>query len=209
MRIQLSRLYRGFLRTKLNSKNKKKLKNTNFTILSSNCVAGVLYHELGLKFLSPTINMFMSPKDFIRFLRQPHKYFGVTMELIGYRDDYPIVRIDDIVVNCVHYKSMEEFQDKWNARAKRIQWDNLYVMMMERDGCTYEDLCEFDELPYEHKVVFVHKPMPEIRSAVYIEGTEVYGEATHKVDGLTTYQGKLTGKRMIDKWDYISFLNKK
>ena len=39
----------------------------NVTILSMNCTGGILYHELGLPFLSPTINLYIQAEDFIRF----------------------------------------------------------------------------------------------------------------------------------------------
>lgn len=35
-----------------------KLKNENFTIISNNCIAGVLYKDLNKKFNSPTINLY-------------------------------------------------------------------------------------------------------------------------------------------------------
>ena len=43
--------------------------------------------------------------------------------------------------------------------------------MIERDGCTYEDILEFDNLSYKNKVVFVSKEMPEIKSAIHIPKT--------------------------------------
>ncbi|MGZ1316735.1 DUF1919 domain-containing protein [Lactobacillus delbrueckii subsp. bulgaricus] len=30
---------------------------------------GVIYHDLGLQFKSPTINLWFKPKDYIKFLR--------------------------------------------------------------------------------------------------------------------------------------------
>ena len=43
------------------------LKNKDFTIISHNCVGGVIYHDLGLKFNTPTINLFFMAKDFIKY----------------------------------------------------------------------------------------------------------------------------------------------
>lgn len=43
----------------------KRLKNDNFTILASNCAAGIIYNRLGKQFLSPTINMWFKQGDFI------------------------------------------------------------------------------------------------------------------------------------------------
>lgn len=44
--------------------------------------------------------------------------------------------------------------------------------MTDRDGCTKEDLIEFDKLSYKNKIVFTHVPYDDIKSAVYIKGFE-------------------------------------
>lgn len=80
-------------------------------------------------------------------------------------------------------------------------------MMFERDGCTYEDIKEVDKLPYKNKVVFVHKDMPEIGSAVYIQNSELLGDPMQKIKILTKYKNWFTGKRLIDAFDYVSFFN--
>ena len=80
-------------------------------------------------------------------------------------------------------------------------------MMAERDGCTEEDIRSFDALPYKNKVCFVSRPMPEIKSAYYIPGTERNENDEHGIESLTNYIGRFTGKRLIDGFDYVGFLN--
>lgn len=38
------------------------------SIIASNCIAGEMYNDLGLKFTSPTINCFFREKDFLKFV---------------------------------------------------------------------------------------------------------------------------------------------
>ena len=125
--------------------------------------------------------------------------------------NFPVMKISDITLYCVHYKTFEEAKEKWNQRKKRINYDNIYFIMSERDGCTEEDLKKFDMINNKHKVVFVHKNMDNIKSSYYIKGTENTGEDKdiHKIIGLTAYKGKWTGKRYIDDFDYVSFLNER
>lgn len=209
MHEKLSKIYRKVLRHNLNKKNRKRLRNSDISIFSSNCVGGVISHELGLPFLSPTINMFMKPHDFIKFLKRPEYYFSCEVsQVLDAQENYPVVKIDDIVLYCSHYRSFTEFCEKWYARCKRVNSENLYIIMAERDGCEYQDIVDFDSLPYKNKIVFVQKPMPEIRSSYYIPGSEVDDlRSIHKVRGLTEYKGRFTGKRVIDDFDYVSFLN--
>ena len=44
--MKISKYYRAFLRTALNSENRKRLFNRNFTILCNNCVGGVILKSL-------------------------------------------------------------------------------------------------------------------------------------------------------------------
>lgn len=184
------------------------LKNKDFTIISHNCVGGVIYHDLGLKFNTPTINLFFMAKDFIKFCNNLIHYLNCEMEPFNHEKyDYPIGQIDDVLLYGLHYNSFEELKEKWDERKKRVNHDNLFIMMSERDGCTLEDIENFDRLPYENKVIFVHKPMPNIKSAHYIPNTETIENGENCVVPLSEFK-EGENKRYIDDFDYISFLNK-
>lgn len=47
------------------------------------------------------------------------------------------------------------------------------------------------------------QPRPDIECSYYIQNSSVNNE----VIDLNLYKGKLTGKRWIDEFDYVSFLN--
>lgn len=51
--------------------------------------------------------------------------------------------------------------------------DNLYIIMVQKDGCTEQDICSFDSLKFKHKVIFTVKEYPQYRSAYYIPKSEV------------------------------------
>ncbi|HFU3704257.1 TPA: DUF1919 domain-containing protein, partial [Streptococcus suis] len=197
------------LRVKRDYINKKRLKNDQFTIFSSNCIGGVIYNSLGKQFLSPTINVYFDAPDFILFLKNPEKYLSTEPQLIETLSiKYPVVQIDDIKIYCVHYSSFDHFIEDWNKRKARINWNNIFLMMSERDGCTDKDIEEFEQLPYANKVIFVSEPMPHFKSAYYIEGSEVYNSQKKQVGTLTSFKSKYSGKRIIDDFDYVSFLNR-
>lgn len=64
-------------------KDRNNLKVDNFTIFSSNCIGGIIYHSLNKKFLSPTINLYIQPSDYVEMLSHPKKYFisGIMKEV--------------------------------------------------------------------------------------------------------------------------------
>lgn len=196
-------------REKINKRNKIRLNNYDFTIFSSNCIGGVLYHDLGLRFLSPFINMYIKPKDFIKFLKFPKKYLEYPLvEKKNLSENYPVATLNDITIYGVHYDNFEHLKNKWDERKIRINWNNIYVIMVERDGCTIDDLYEFDKLGYKNKIVFTDKFISDINSSYYIKGTK-NNDIENKVIDLTKYEKNISGKRIIDKFDYVSFFNKK
>lgn len=76
---------------------KKQLNNKDFTLISSNCNGSFIMHDLGVKFNSPTINLFILPKDFNKFIKNLDEY--LNYELLEDRDDnikYPIGKLNDI-----------------------------------------------------------------------------------------------------------------
>ena len=192
----------------INWKNRRRLSNSDFTVFSHNCNGGVVLHDLGQQFKSPTVNLFMKADDYLKFLENLEHYLSFpTMEKVFEEGvEYPICRLDDIRLYCVHYKSFEQARGKWYERCKRVNLQNLYVMFAQRDGCTREHIERFSRLPYEHKVVFTAEPMPEFDCAFWDPGFPV---TNGEVGVLTDYATKWSGKRYIDAFDYVSFFNRK
>ncbi|MBS8079610.1 DUF1919 domain-containing protein [Streptococcus suis] len=86
-------VYRSMLRYPIEFSKRKRLKNESFTIFSSNCIGGIIYNTLGKEFLTPTINMFFSPEDFIKFLKNPKEYLSkelINLESIDFA--YPLAQ---------------------------------------------------------------------------------------------------------------------
>lgn len=71
----------------------KNLINDNFTILCPNCIGGCIYHRLGKKFLSPTINMWLLQPDFITFLLHLDDYIDQPLRFIESDESTPVATI--------------------------------------------------------------------------------------------------------------------
>ena len=59
------------------------LHTNGFTLIAQNCVGGVMYHDLGLKFLSPTINTLIQGDDFVRLCSSFEDYMAAPPILIA------------------------------------------------------------------------------------------------------------------------------
>lgn len=64
----MSHGFKQFMRKGLDKRNRARLTNPNPTVFASNCNGGVMTHDLGLQFRSPTVNLYIRPKEYVRFL---------------------------------------------------------------------------------------------------------------------------------------------
>lgn len=181
-----------------------RLKNTTPTIISSNCNGEYWYYDMKLRFLSPTINLSFDMNDYVKMLENLHWYMDQPIEPCKDNSfDYPTGMLSDIKIRFNHYSSFEEAEKKWEERKKRINWNNLFIIGIDGDNCTYESMLRFDNLPFKNKVIFTHLPYPEIKSSFYIPGFE-------NCDGvgvLIYFKKQFLIRRFLDDFDYISFLN--
>lgn len=107
-------------------------------------------HDLGLTFNSPFVNLWMTPTDYLKMLGDLRGYLSSELEKI---DDesvaYPVGILKDVKIYFQHYSSFDEAKMKWESRIKRINWNKVYVLFTDRDGCTIDMLKGFDELPFK------------------------------------------------------------
>ena len=188
------------------SRDIKRLENKDFTIFSSNCIGGIMYHNLHLKFLSPTINLWIEPADYVAMLRDPKKYF-VSGKMVEVKDStlpYPVGSIYGKRIYGEHYKNFEELSLKWDQRVQRINWNNIYVFFIERDGATIEDLTNFDTLPF-NKVVFTKKEYPGLKNSIVLPNT--FDNEKNEVNNLCGKINKFSRLSYIDEFDYVNFFN--
>lgn len=178
---------------------RKKLKNKDFSIICSTCIGGVIYHDLGMQFLSPTINMYMSNLDFIKFACNLKQYLSMELSFIETDDIFPVAMLDDIRLNFNHHTNQEEAAYDWNRRKERINYDNLYIIFYYREGYTIEQIREIEKTKCKRVALLTYKPL----------GLEY--EICMKGNGTTTtnfIEKDSFGIRYIEKhWDFVSWLN--
>ena len=179
------------------------LKNSKLSILSMNCFGGMLYHRLGLPFLSPTINMFTTDQDFLSFLKNPAENVESNFELVktefnpALNIEYPVFKIGGCTWNMNHYSDFEFAKQKWIERTQRINWKNLLVTMYTENPDILE---EFDKLPFEKKVCFVPFET-DLDSGYYIDLNKLNNpELWQAVNGIAS--GRVP---FYDMWDMLLY----
>ena len=192
-------------RQAIDRKNRRRLKNTDISIIASTCNGGIISHDLGLEFRSPFVNLWMEPGDYIKLVSNLKEYLQFELNFISEEGArYPVAMLNDIRLFFQHYKTKEEAESCWKRRLKRMNYDNIAVLFTDRDGCTYQMLQAFDSLPYERKVAFTHINYPELQSTYFFDCFANEDE----VGVLSEYENERLQIRYLDKYDYVSLLNK-
>lgn len=199
---------RTYLRRVLRYFYRRKLRNTDFSLITNNCIGGIISHDMHLRFLSPTINLGFDDAEFIRFVANLDEYLRLPVEeVVEKKCDYPVGVIHGsagmVRIFFMHYKTFEEAVAKWEERKKRVNMDNIYVIM-EGNSCDEKMLEDFDKLDFEHKVVLTDGIHENIRSSFPILG-DFYGKS-YWYGKLLEYP-KNGFHRYLECFDYVKFFN--
>lgn len=180
----------------------------DFTVFSSDCLAGILYHDLNRCFLSPTINMWFGERDFLKFCLSPQFYLNCDFHFLSEKEKnvpYPVGELGEggrrIQIHFEHYPSNQSCVEIWNRRKQRIQWDNLFVVMSDLD-LTEEDISLFYQIPAKRKILFTWHPERA-------DGKEIFQINRHGKDHVRRYSNlNLNGFRDFERFfDYVKWLN--
>ena len=149
----------------------KKVKNKDISIISNNCIGANISGKLGLRFNSPTVNLQILPRQYVKFISNLDYYMGkdvvelvnpteqqkkMIYELYGKTMDnleFPFGIIDDIVICFQHYRSFDDAVISWNRRKNRI-CKKAYVFIVDAqiDRAIIEEYCELD---LNNKLLFI------------------------------------------------------
>ncbi|MDR3314123.1 MAG: DUF1919 domain-containing protein [Oscillospiraceae bacterium] len=181
------------------------------SILCNNCIGGLLCHDLGLEFRSPTVNLWMYPDDFCRFAQDVQLFLAAEwVELPPHTEDnekYPKALLrcaaGEITLYLQHYKTFDAAKAAWQRRATRMDFENLYLLCEWRD-LTRRQLAALEALPYARKAILTRTAAPpEFPHAVELKG---YQGKRYK--GGDILRRPIWGvKRRYEEWDAVGFLN--
>lgn len=189
---------------------RSRLKNKDFSLLTNNCNGGFIYHDLGLQFTSPTINLYFIHDHFLRFLEDFDYYINQELRECEHptfleSNNSPICNLGKgektIELHFLHYHSFNEAQTAWNKRKERLNRENLFILIAAFDKVEEDKVARFERLPFKNKVFIVERLMPQYKSAYCISGHEKEGLKT-----LNSYTG-FFGKRLYDYFDFVHWFN--
>ena len=198
----------SYIRRIIRACYRKCLQKRDITLITNNCIGGIIYHDMHLQFLSPTINLYFDNEEFIRFCTHIDEYLSLAIEeCTSIQKSFPVGVLHgshgDVHIYFMHYDSFEQAVAKWNERKSRVNLNNLYIIM-EAQRCDPDILVKFNEIPYIHKVVLTDGKQ-NVPSSFAIGDGSFYGD--------NYYPGKLLEYpkyglyRYIEQFDYVEFIN--
>ncbi len=184
---------------------RRQLKNDNFSIICSNCIGGVIYHRLGKQFLSPTVNMWMRQREFLTFVENLREACSQDVVFIPSEYDYPVGKITtkggDVRLYFNHAATQEEALENWNRRRERINYDNLFLIMYDREDIAEEDLRRLERIPCKNKAVLSQRSFPELPYVITMKGTD-------RPNGQQCLDKDWFGRRTFEKhFNFVKWLN--
>jgi len=169
-----------------------KLIENPVTILSDDCWAGYVYHDLCLPFSSPVINTYFGREEYARFIQDPLFYLGTELEMVREgsfaKSQCPIGQLGEgdrtVKVQFLHSDSFAKAKVEWDRRKERINPRNIFV----KNGFSSSErnpqylLDTFRKIPYP-KILFYYDEI-DIEEAIR---TEFFIKQYHKSGNVRFY----------------------
>lgn len=191
---------------------RRRVRARDFTLITNNCIGGLLYNQLGMRFLSPTINIAMGDEDYIAFCKDLRYYTACPLCDVSAesKKPYPVGRLipqDEahrpVELLFVHYSSFAEAADRWIARAGRINYEKLVFIYT----CTVREtpprglFSDFESLP-GLKLSILQRPAEGALHYCILPSWDKETQSQHLLESLG-----MTGYRLFNLYDFASFLN--
>lgn len=192
----LKSFYLSWRRRILSYKVKKCLDLSDISLISMNCIGGIVYHDCKQRFLSPTVNLYFTPDDFLKFINNLNFYLSKTPKIVMGKN-YPIGELDDIKINFMHYSTPDEALSKWEERKSRINKEKIFVIMVERDGFTKKNFEDFNRINYP-KLLFTKTKEYKCEDSLYMS----------RYKKLEQLPDIIPGRYMYSKMKLIDSINK-
>lgn len=189
---------------------RRRLVNKNMSILCNNCIGGIVSHELGLRFNSPTVNLYFENNDFFFFLEDLSYYLAQPLVFREMKDvgvKYPVCTLGElgggkrkIVLHFLHYKSFDEALKSWERRKNRMNKENIFVIYTFIERTDIELVKRFEMLSFKNKVAFSEMAFPQYNSCFHIKGFP------NGLGLISNFYGFL-GKKKMDQFDFVEWFN--
>lgn len=195
-----------------------KYKKEHKVILARDCIAGMLYDQYGIKFNSPTINLFINPLEFCYFINDLDIYLKAELieeKLLSEKFGWPVGVLQPnnckpVYINFNHYKTFKEAKIKWEIRCKRIELtkDTIYIVINLTNDVDFNphDKINLNKLKQE-LIKIKYKKVILVSESLGLPNEFIIRKHKNWPSRYVIYQRFLSKKRRFNKFDFEYFLN--
>lgn len=143
-------------------KSYDRILKSRISIISSNCWGGILCHTLGMECLSPFKNLWVSAADMIKMMPNLREYLSADLYFKRWasqpdgKSEYPVMGIKEIEIHFNHYEEIERAEADWMRRRRKVNYENLLVMIFTEEESEVE---QFIKLDVRRKICFIPEHM--------------------------------------------------
>lgn len=113
----------------------------------------------------------MYDKDFVKFVHNLREYLSYDLRFVTGIDPTPTAWCGDILIHFNHYATESEARAKWEERKRRVNYDNLFIIMADQpDGgiITHDDMLSLQSIPCRGRAVLTIRRYSDIDYLVHL-----------------------------------------
>jgi len=146
-------------------------KYSSISIISNNCIAGAMLHDLNIKYQSPTISIQILPEEFVKFCKNINSYMKMpvveykpedfsdahrsyVMKMFNGIPEMPYGLCGDVLICFQHYPTFKLGSEAWERRRKRFDPNNIAYMFYVRGKDYMDELNEFVNCNFNNSILF-------------------------------------------------------
>lgn len=109
------------------------LYRSKVSIITNNCLGGILYRTLGMECRSPFKNLWVYPQELCEHFHILKKWIAEEPSFVRWNEDihshdiYPVGQIDGMEIHFNHDTNWKDAIDKWKKGVRKINYDNLFL----------------------------------------------------------------------------------
>lgn len=158
----------------------RRLRNTEFCLISNNCFGSRIYKTLGREYNTPFAGLFLMPECFAKLVADFDTYMEKEIVFITKSkypphdepgrgaDQYPLGLLGDLELHFMHYKSEQHAREAWERRKARIDRKHLYFILIANGPCDEKVMAQFAGENPSNKVCFHRQKNLKMPACVYI-----------------------------------------
>lgn len=176
--------------------------NGGRSLLCNNCTGGMILHELGFRFDTPTINTWIPDEDFLKFVSDFSFYKKQELCIETSERPYVIGKVQDVHIHFMHETDPQKVSSEWNRRFARLNEDQVYCLFIAGENTSREIVEKIVKLPLKNICVLTEKLYTEVQGNI----VQMTPKRVGKSGGALDYKGCFSLHKRYDVFDFEAWL---